>query len=53
MGFVLVIGFTEHLQNVITSNYDSFTDLHTPQITVTTARMKCSRFAMSSPVVAW
>jgi hypothetical protein len=36
-GFVLVIGFIEHLQNITTSNYNSLTELHTPKITVTTA----------------
>jgi hypothetical protein len=44
-GFGLVIGFIENLQNVTTNNYDS--------LTVTTAHMKSSQFAMSSPVVAW
>jgi hypothetical protein len=52
MGFGLVIGFIELLQNVTTDNYDSLTELHTPMITVTTAYMKSSQFAMSSPVVA-
>jgi hypothetical protein len=33
-GFRLMIGFTEHLQNVTTNNYDSLTGLHTPKITV-------------------
>jgi hypothetical protein len=32
----MVIGFIEHLQNVTTNNYDSFTELHTLKITVTT-----------------
>jgi hypothetical protein len=30
-GFGLVIGFTEHLENVTTNNYDSLTKLHTPK----------------------
>jgi hypothetical protein len=37
MGFGLVIGFTEHLDNVTTNNFDSLTELHTPKITATTA----------------
>jgi hypothetical protein len=49
----LVIGFTELLQNVTTYNYDSLTELHAPRITVTTAHIKSSHFAISSPVVAW
>jgi hypothetical protein len=52
-GFGLVIGFIEHLQNVTTNNYDSLTQLHIPKITVTTAHIKSSQFAMSSPVIAW
>jgi hypothetical protein len=36
-GFGLVIGFTEHFQNVTTNNYDSLTELHTPKITATIA----------------
>jgi hypothetical protein len=50
MGFGLVIGFGEHLQNVTTNNYDSLTDLHTPKIAVTTAHLKSSQ---SSLAVAW
>jgi hypothetical protein len=44
MGFGLVIGFTERLytQLVITNNYNAFADLHTLQITVTTAHIKYS-----------
>jgi hypothetical protein len=49
-GFGLVIGFIEHLQNVNTNNYDSLTELHTPNITVTTAHIKCSQ---SWITVAW
>jgi hypothetical protein len=40
MGFELVTGFIEHLQNVTTNNYDSLTELHTPKITVTTEHVK-------------
>jgi hypothetical protein len=51
MAFGLVIGFIEHLQNVTTDNYNnSLIELHTPKITVTTAHLKSSQFAMSSPV---
>jgi hypothetical protein len=50
MGFGLVIEFTEHLQNVTTNNYESFTKLHTPKITVTTAHIKSSE---SSLAVVW
>jgi hypothetical protein len=34
MWFGLVTGFTEHLQNVTTNNYDILTELHTPKITI-------------------
>jgi hypothetical protein len=44
------MGFVEHLQTVTTSNYASFTELHTPKITVTTAHIKSSQ---SSLAVAW
>jgi hypothetical protein len=36
--FESVAGFTGHLQNVTTNNYDSLTELHTPNITVTTTQ---------------
>jgi type IV secretory pathway TrbD component len=49
-GFGLVIGFIGHLQNVITNNYDSLTELHTPKITVTTAHVKSSRSLLA---VVW
>jgi hypothetical protein len=52
VGFGLVIGFIEHLQNITTNNYDSRTELLL-KITVTTAHIKSSQFAMSSPVIAW
>jgi hypothetical protein len=52
MGFRLVIGFTEHLQKVTTNNYDSLTELHNPKITVPSAYIKSSQFAMFSPVAA-
>jgi hypothetical protein len=47
MGFGLVIGFIEHLQNIITNNYDSLTELHTPKITVTTAHIKCYQSSLA------
>jgi hypothetical protein len=53
MGFGLVIGFNELLQDVTTHNYDSLIELHTQKITLTTAHIKSSQFAMSSPVTAW
>jgi hypothetical protein len=34
MGFGLVIGYTEHLQNAATNNYDSLTELRTLRVTV-------------------
>jgi hypothetical protein len=40
MGFGLVVGFTESLQNVITNNYDILTKLHTPKLTVTIKKLK-------------
>jgi hypothetical protein len=49
MEFGLVIRFIEHLEKVTTNNYDSLTELHTPKITVTTARIK---FSQSSLAVA-
>jgi hypothetical protein len=39
-GFGLVITFIGHLQNLITNNYDSVTELRSPKITVTTAHLK-------------
>jgi hypothetical protein len=45
--FGLVIGFTEHLQNVTTNNYDSLTELHTPKITVTTGYIKSSQSSLA------
>jgi hypothetical protein len=45
--FGLVIGFTEHLQNITTNNYDSLTELHTPKITVTTAHLKSSHSSLT------
>jgi hypothetical protein len=46
----LVIGFIEHLQNVTTNNYNSLTELLTPNITVTTAHI--SLLSLISAVVA-
>jgi hypothetical protein len=51
VGLGPVIGFTEHLQNVTTSNYSAITNSHTLQFT--RARTKSSQSAVSSPVVAW
>jgi hypothetical protein len=50
MGFVSVIGFIDHLKIVTTSNYNSITELHIPNIPVTTAHIKSS---LSSLVVSW
>jgi hypothetical protein len=52
MGFRLMIGFTEHLQNVNTNNYDGVTELRTPKTTETTAHIISSQFANFSIVVA-
>jgi hypothetical protein len=32
--FAMVLKFTGHLHNTATNNYDSLTELHTPNITV-------------------
>jgi hypothetical protein len=32
--------FAEHLENATANNYESLSELHTPEITVTTAHMK-------------
>jgi hypothetical protein len=37
-----IIGFTDHLRIVTISNYNSLTELHTPNITVTTSHIKSS-----------
>jgi hypothetical protein len=50
-GFGLVIGFTEQLQIVTTSNYSAIANSHT--LKFTTARTKSSQSAVSLPVVAW
>jgi hypothetical protein len=44
-GFGLVLEFIDHLhtQLVTVSNYNSLTELHTPDITVTTAHIKSSQ----------
>jgi hypothetical protein len=44
-GFGLVIGFIGH-----THNYDSLTELHTPNITVTTSLKKSSQSLLA---IAW
>jgi hypothetical protein len=44
-----MIGFIEHLQKVTTNNYGSLAELHAPKITVTTAHIKSSQFA----IVTW
>jgi hypothetical protein len=46
----MVVGFIGHLQNVITNNYDSLTDLHTSKITVNTAHIKSPQPSLS---VTW
>jgi hypothetical protein len=46
----LVIGFSEHLQNVTTNNYGNLTELHNPKITVTTAHIKPSQSLLT---IAW
>jgi hypothetical protein len=51
MEFGLVIGFTELLQLVTTSNYNAVTNSHTRFLT--TVRAESSQCAVSSPVVAW
>jgi hypothetical protein len=47
------VWFIEHLQNVTTNIYDILTELHSPKITVATAHIKSSQFAVSWLVVAW
>jgi hypothetical protein len=42
-----MIGFTEHLRNVITNNYDSLSELHAPKITVRTAYIKSSQASLA------
>jgi hypothetical protein len=48
--FGLVTGFIGHFQNVTTNNYDSFIELHTQNITLTTEQMTSFRFSLA---VAW
>jgi hypothetical protein len=43
-------GFVDHLRIVTASNCNSLTELHTPNITVTTAHIKSSQ---SSLDVSW
>jgi hypothetical protein len=40
MDFGLLTGFTEHLQNVTTNNYDSLIKLHDLKLVVPTAHIK-------------
>jgi hypothetical protein len=49
MGFGLVIGVTDHLQIVTTSNCSAIANSHTLQFT--TARTKSSQSAVPSPAV--
>jgi hypothetical protein len=42
-GFGLYIGFTDHLQAVTLNNYKIVTELHTPNISVTTVHVKFSQ----------
>jgi hypothetical protein len=42
-----MIGYTEHIENITTNNYDSLTELRIPRIT---AHIKSSQ---SSIAVAW
>jgi hypothetical protein len=49
--FELVIGITESLQEVTTSNYSAVANLQTEQLTA--ASTKFSQSALASPVVAW
>jgi hypothetical protein len=41
MGFGLVIGFIDHLWITTSSNYNSLTELHTPDITTSVFRYFC------------
>jgi hypothetical protein len=51
-GFGLVIGFIDRLRIVPASNYNSFTELHTPNIAVTTAHKVFPVFASRFLVTA-
>jgi hypothetical protein len=43
----LDIGFIDHLRIVTTSNYNSLTELHTPNITGTAAHIKSSLHSLT------
>jgi hypothetical protein len=45
--FALDIGFIDHLRIVTTSDYNSLMELHTPNITVTTAHIKSSLHSLT------
>jgi hypothetical protein len=49
-GFGLVIGYTEHLQIVTTSNYNAIDNLHNLQITIAHAKPSQSAFTSRFPV---
>jgi hypothetical protein len=48
--FGFVTGFSDHLQVVTTNYYNSLTELHVPNITVTTAHIK---YSLHSPTSNW
>jgi hypothetical protein len=46
-GFGLDIGFIDDLRIITTSNYNSLEELHTPNITVTTAHINSPKFSLT------
>jgi hypothetical protein len=48
----LVIGLTEHLENVITNNYDILIELHLPEIIVTSSNTKSYQSSEAVAVAA-